>query len=210
MGSRVLHLRIKDNTLVACLDYIEDKTSVTDAVKRTLEAFTLAMVSSGKLPRHSQKEIDQILISSKVVVPEVEISLESVAQFIPKNEEEENITRIAREVEEMIESAATPHVQETVEIREASETEGRPKISINLFQQYRETFDSLRRLAPKDRFIEQVQVLLIKATDGVITEKDKLFVAALEIVYTNLSKDLWGTEEALHKIQQLIAMHQED
>src|SRR6185295_18395250 len=69
MSSRVLHLRVKDWVLVGCLEFVEDKVSVTDAVRRSLEAFILVLQRQGKLQKYTQTQVDERLFELKLAIP---------------------------------------------------------------------------------------------------------------------------------------------
>lgn len=211
MTSRVIHLRMKDRILVGCLDYIEDKTSVADSVKRTLDAFITAMQESGKLPKRTPREIQDILMKNKILpLPEVEIDLESVKGFVDEDVNIDAITAIAREVEEAIQSSSTPEVRTSVNITERPADEQSPKrITLNLFAQPRTPIAELRQRAPKDRFIEQSRIPT-EGLDDTERHKREVFIAAVEVAYTGISQDLWGTTGAENHIKGLIAMHRED
>jgi hypothetical protein len=108
------------------------------------------------------------------------------------------LAAVAAEVEGRIQDGATPRVSRSVDIgdTEAFDAEA-AGLRINLFEQPRDTIGSLKDRAPKDIYLSEVN-----------EQTPPEIIAAIEIVYTNLPIDLWGTDHAKAQITQLVAMHE--
>jgi hypothetical protein len=214
--SKVVHIRLKDWALVGCLDYVTDKTSVSDAVRRTLETFILFLQKQGKIPTHSQDSLASLLERNNLIEPESSDNndLEALDSLLYQTREDrsqqkggESFESIAARVEQQIRAASVPDVRQSVELGEPDSDDLTGEQTLNLFEQERIPFNILKRDAPKDRFIEQGTSYLLHPDK--MTDEQRVFIAALEIVYTNMPKDLWGTEKALLQINSLIAIHKE-
>jgi hypothetical protein len=109
-------------------------------------------------------------------------------------------------VERRIEEGATPAIS-LGDVGEIAERTPIEEERVNLFDIDRYPIDKLNRMAPKDRFIEQAILLLMKDKAEGITAQQKLFIPALEIVYSSIPQGDWGTTHAEAKINDLIRLH---
>lgn len=124
----------------------------------------------------------------------------SFAEHTPEGDPD-YLAAIAAEVEGRIQGASTPKVGREVEIDD-TETEEvvEEGIWINLYNQPRKNLAALAALGSKD-------ILIAEASHP---EASKLFVAALEVVYSHLPQDQWGSETAKNHIAELIKLHKEE
>lgn len=199
--SRILRLKAKDWMICGCLDFIKDPTDLADAVRRSVETFILAMQSQGRIPKRSQDEIDEILATE---VDTLDIDVSGVDEYVDQTEEAARaarITELATQAGANIDRSATPQIRETVTLNENSPQAERPTTRISLFKQPRRSFADLKRESPKDRFIEEAVGYKEDSYE------QRLFVAALEIVYSNLPKDIWGSDRAGEEITKMIKLH---
>lgn len=137
-------------------------------------------------------------------------TITGIARYVPQSDEEERataerISAVANEAERFIAAASTPSVRKDFKIEEIVSTEPRTTPGISLFKQERTPFSTLKGISPKDQYIEQA--ISFTKGDGTVTQAGKIFIAALELAYTNLPKDLWGTAMAKQEIDKLIMMH---
>lgn len=110
------------------------------------------------------------------------------------------LAAVAAEVEGRIQDGATPKVGRAVKMEEdAIDSEPEEGMWIDLFKQPRRPLIELALVAPKD-------ILITEASES----ENKLFVAALEIVYSNLAPDQWGSDRAKQHIADLIKLHKEE
>jgi len=185
--SKVLHIRLPDWVVVGCIDLIEDRKSVVDAVRRSLEGFIRAMQRRGDVPTYSQAELDEKLNYYKLR----ELPARSIAD-------------IAEEAERLIQGDSTPRVGRKLEIDESPDTEVQDKAVIDLHDIERRPFGELKEEAPKDRLIEYVTALAQENEKA-----SEIYKTALEIVYSNLPKSEWGGERAQKLIKDLLGMHRD-
>lgn len=107
---------------------------------------------------------------------------------------------LAAEVEGRIQGGSTPNVARDVDVQEVTdESPDEFGDKINLLEQPR---DSLADL--KERIVGEDP--LVKAAEE---SGNPVAIAALEIVYTNLSPELWGSDMAAKHISRLMSMHYE-
>lgn len=216
MTSKVVHIRLKDWALVGCLEFITDKTSVSDAVRRTLETFILVLQKQGRLAEHTPEEVEAILRRNKLLGDESDTTndpfdFESIiaqTREEPTKSDTPNFAAIGEELEKRIQLSAVPDVREAVTLKEPDTVEEASVFSVNLLHQPRLPLQALKRQAPKDRFIEQATGIM--AVPDKVTKDQEIFIAAVEVAYTNLPSDLWGSERAFQEITQLIKLHRED
>lgn len=196
MDTRTLQIHLKDDVIVSCMDYTK-VMDATDATRRTLEAFVLALRARDKVPTRSPEEIQKIL---------GEIDVDEVMQYVEltaENKTDDRIAQAAAAVEKHIATASTPQVREDITLSEADTLETRQIPKINLFTQERKAFAELKTQAPKDRFIEEA----VGYPEG---KGRDVYIAAVEVVYSNLPKDLWGSEKARQEIATLVLLHSEE
>ena len=77
--------------------------------------------------------------------------------------------------------------------------ENKKIVKCNLFSMSREKLEDLSKQAPKDRLIQLANE----------NKDNKVFIVALEIVYSKLPISMWGSEVAEMQIQNLQDMHSE-
>lgn len=139
----------------------------------------------------------------------LEYLLELVTADMSQEEGEtpEDITAIAKELEATIRHKATPIVSKPVEITEVDEA-SQPRYVINLYSVAHRTFESLEAQAPLDRLMVKAKGMIMSCKEEEsLAEPDRLWITALQIVYTNLSKDFWGTPKAEADINILLSIH---
>ena len=104
--------------------------------------------------------------------------------------EQIRIKKLLRQQALQLNSQATPRVAREFEINEDTGQVSNARTVISLFKQPRRSLIDLKRESPKDRFIEE----LVAIKEG--SYEQRLHTATLEVVYSNLPKDLWGSERA--------------
>lgn len=189
-------INLPADIIAGCMDFSEDN-DIQGAIERTLTAFISLMKTRGKVPERSEEEIESMM-SLMHAISEDDI-FDGVEEFIPKKKT--GTEDIGTQVERHIDSIATPNakVEGKVSITEAAD---KPvPLKVNLFDQHRRTFVELQRESPKDRFIEQIRDNKLKGV------KDDLLIASVEIAYTHLPKELWGSLRAEETIKQLYNSH---
>ena len=205
--SKVLHIRLPDWVVVGCIDLIEDRKSVVDAVRRSLEGFIRAMQRRGDVPTYSQAELDEKLNYYKLrELPELQLDIGEFRDAIRAvaTTPARSIADIAEEAERLIQGDSTPRVGRKLEIDESPDTEVQDKAVIDLHDIERRPFGELKEEAPKDRLIEYVTALAQENEKA-----SEIYKTALEIVYSNLPKSEWGGERAQKLIKDLLGMHRD-
>lgn len=107
------------------------------------------------------------------------------------------LAAIAAEVEGRIQGGSTPKVGRDVEVQEIdSESCVSDVITIDLEQQPRGNLAIFLGTNPSDPYIL-----------AALEKRDPVYIAAVEIIYSNISCDLWGTDVAGKQIDMLLSMH---
>lgn len=121
---------------------------------------------------------------------------------------------LAREAEELLNAAATPSVAKAVEVGEGEKPE-KPLLKINLFHQDRShDIMDLLEIRPDDEILKRFAVALREGhAPGSVVEIEgeaKVWAAAIELVYTHLPHDLWGSEAAAKAVKQFVDQHSDE
>ena len=201
--TRVIHCRLKDKTIMGCRDLLlgsghnVDGVPMSSIVRDALEGIIDFMVKKEQLPNYP----DVTTALNMVYTPDednTDFGLDGLMQSM-KGEisEDELVKHLAKEATRHIEESSSPDIAEDVIISEG--VEEIPKLKYNIFKLQRDSLEELTKMAPKDRLIQ-----LANREDA-----SKLFIAALEVTYSNLSISIWGSEVAEMQIQNLVDMHSE-
>lgn len=197
-----LNVDIPTSDIAGCIDFLEQAAdSIPQAIQDVISAFVAAMRAKGAIPTRHDSEyanmVDQLTQWQ-------DDPLDSVKAFLPRRTTPSD--SIGQEVERAIESAATPRVGQVFHVMEKVEEVPEQKTLINVYEQLRMTLAELRAVAPKDRLIEQAWGM-IQAGGPLLDPEKRLFIAALELTYSFLSKDFWGTPKAEEQIKKFISIH---
>jgi hypothetical protein len=206
MTAYTITVNLDDTAIAGCLEFTGFQHGASESVKRTLQAFIKTMQSKARLTQYDQETLDA-LMSANSVSEQLDDLFSDVRKFLDTSTVD---AKVGEEVEASIAKASTPTVTKgTVEVHDRVATEITPEVQrVNLFDHFRRRVEELAKVAPKDRFIEQVMTLKkMWATGTPIKLEDKVFVASVEIVYTNLPRDLWGSLKAEMNIKDLMVIH---
>jgi hypothetical protein len=188
--------------------------SVPTAIRSTLEGLMRWLVSEGQLPEentHNEEELEKIyraMFQDARGAPNftsLTIQVEPEKSEAPQNLESPTSDDVnpSDPVDlEAITAAVEQRAQQMIEskvLRQSDpiETADIPDIHTDLMSVNRMDIKTLAKIAPKD-------VLIEKCVKGIV---DPIFLTAVEIIYTKLSPDLWGTSTAEGAIQNLIKHH---
>lgn len=118
---------------------------------------------------------------------------------------------LAREAEELLNAAATPEVKTSVEIGEG-EKPTKPLNRINLFAQATKSLEELWIQKRDDEILKKaMEVSTAAATNSAeLSYPERVLIAAVELVYTHLPLDMWGSEVAQEQIKLFMAQHSEE
>lgn len=203
-------IELPDEILAGCVDFSGYPPTLAKAVEDTTTAFVKAMISKGRIP---PMVWDNVLRPYRELPPEDSATendlFDEVKSFLPRGEPGSGkVASIAQTVEETIIKASTPNVAKEVQIVNGPIPKDAP-IKINLYEQDRTPLGELRQKAPKDRFIEKAWNITLKVvSENKITDVESLFITAVEIAYTHLPSNEWGTEKAEETINKLVLMHE--
>ena len=202
--TRVIHCRLKDKTIMGCRDLLlgsghnVDGVPMSSIVRDALEGIIDFMVKKGQLPNYP----DVTNALNRVYTPEEEDNTDfSLGDLMRSMQgtvsEDELVKHLTKEATRHIEESSSPDIAEEVVISE--DVEKPITAPINVFNVSRDTLENLTKKAPKDRLIQMAN------------EKDqsKIFIAILEVVYSELPISMWGSEIAEMQIQNLRDMHSE-
>ena len=201
--TRVIHCRLKDKTIMGCRDLLlgsghnVDGVPMSSIVRDALEGIIDFMVKKGQLPNYP----DVTTALNMVYTPEednTDFGLDGLMQSM-KGEisEDELVKHLTKEATRHIEESSSPDIAEEVVITET--VENKKIVKCNLFSMSREKLEDLSKQAPKDRLIQLANE----------NKDNKVFIVALEIVYSKLPISMWGSEVAEMQIQNLQDMHSE-
>lgn len=202
MPSRVIHIRLEDSTLLGCHDIVKqggkDVTNLplSTVVRITIEALVRKMQQSDHIPIYDKDNLAKRLMELQIAMADPEIPFSPTELFEGEEESEDtSLSALALEVARQIEGEGEPDIKQEVVISDV-DIKPMPQMTLNIFKQDSKTFEEFNRLAPKDRFVEWA----IETNSDVVKK-------AVAICYTNLSSDLWGSEEAQAIIENLYKMH---
>ena len=201
--TRVIHCRLKDKTIMGCRDLLlgsghnVDGVPMSSIVRDALEGIIDFMVKKEQLPN----DPDVTTALNMVYTPDednTDFGLEGLMQSM-KGEisEDELVKHLTKEATKHIEESSNPDIAEEVVITET--VENKKIVKCNLFSMSREKLEDLSKQAPKDRLIQLANE----------NKDNKVFIVALEIVYSKLPLSMWGSEVAEMQIQNLQDMHSE-
>jgi len=218
MTTRVVHLRVKETTIVSCFDIIERFTnqsavgmSGATAIRRSIEAFVQFLQSQDRIPTYmTTAALENRLAELHQQGTEIDISLEdSVASLMKafnETKEEEStddvVRRLAAQAEDMIrnDGIAIP-VGEAIMV-DASEVERAPIEYLDLTRQPRYTEQEVRLLAtPSDPLVYKMRANLPEKPRS---PEEEAYVLALCNVYKFMDHTLWGTAVAAKAILKLM------
>lgn len=189
MPTKVLHLRLEAEIIVGCMD-ASGIDIPTSAVRQCLEHMIKEWKKANAIPERTPDDIMYILNGheEKLEMPEI-----PPPGF--KEDYDSRFANIAAQAVEFMAKEGEPDVEEEITIMTAvAEVD---QIGTNLMDVDRRNIKYLSEEAPKDRFIEQA----MESPD------EEIFIAAVEIAYSNLPVDQWGTETAEKLISQLVKKH---
>jgi len=209
---KLIKIELDETVIMGCLDFVEQFDTVPDAIERTLQAFTNAMRVKGKIPERTPEEAHHLVNATLLRATEEDDPLSVVDDMLKQLPPRSNdISSISTEAERRIEEDSVPNLGRPVTLIDRGDGDiAIVQHKVNLFEQHRKTFITLRREAPKDRLIEQMATMIVKwelLGDEPIPLSDKVTVAALEIVYTYLPRELWSSLKAEEQIKQFIGQH---
>jgi hypothetical protein len=203
MPSRVIHIRVDDWVLLGCHDLIEAagkstvNLSMSTIVRDVLTAFVRKMQQNEDIPFYSREQIMDRLEELYKGELDIDIAFNPTDLFDIATTPQSEISAIAQEAADIIAGESEPEIVSDKVVNIADSPKKKEKtILIDIFKQPAVHFSKLQKQAPKDRFIEQAKEL-----------EDPIFTQAVRICYTNLGKDLWGSEEAGAIIMDLVKRH---
>lgn len=120
--------------------------------------------------------------------------------------EEVDAASLAREAEALLNAAATPQIKGRVEIGEGEKPTR--KFRIDLFKQEKKPIDQLIPRKSDDPVLVRAYNLAHQAKE--LTHGERVFVAAVELVYSNLPEEMWGTADSAAQIKLFSDSHEED
>lgn len=130
-------------------------------------------------------------------------------------EEPVDAAALAREAEDLLNEAATPDIRSSVHVGEEQAKIAKQMNKINLFKQDRDySVMDLIEGYPDDAILKNFAVRLsegrAKGEVVKIEGEAAVLAAAIEIVYSHLSHDMWGSESAVREIKNLVDFHSEN
>ena len=201
--TRVIHCRLKDKTIMGCRDLLlgsghnVDGVPMSSIVRDALEGIIDFMVKKEQLPNYP----DVTTALNMVYTPDennTDFGLDGLMRSMQGEiSEDELVKHLAEEATRHIEESSSPNIAEEVVITET--VENKKIVKCNLFSMSREKLEDLSKQAPKDRLIQLANE----------NKDNKVFIVALEIVYSKLPISMWGSEVAEMQIQNLQDMHSE-
>ncbi len=201
-NSRVVHCRLKDDTILGCRDLLlgsdhkVDGMPMSSIVRVALEGIIDFMIRKGQLPSYpdATTALNMVYVAENPTDPE--FGLEGLMESMKGGISEDTlISQLAEEATRQIEEASIPNIAEDVNI--ADDVEPTPKTKIDIFELNRDSLIALTIIAPKDRLIQLANE----------SGANKIFIAALEATYTNLPVSMWGSEIAEIQIKNLQDNH---
>ena len=190
MPSKILHLRLEAEIIVGCMD-ASGIDSPTRAVRDCLQYMVTVWKDRKAIPERTPEDIENLLRQETTpgVIPDIPVRDDSDAV------EDNRYADLAAQAVKFMEQEGEPDIEEAVSILASTAIANQPKV--DLFTVRRKTLSELRELCPKDRILQDLKD----------ENADRLFVTAVEIVYSNLPIDQWGTSAAERLIDDLVKKH---
>lgn len=203
MNNTSIKLLLPNDVIGGCMDF-SGESHPDVAIVNTLTAFINLMKARGKVPSRTPEEYDTMVKLITRFDDNADM-FEDIDTFLPK---QASVTDIAAEVERRITEGAVPKatIGEVGDIGEQTPIE---RETVNLFDIPSELkLAQLKKMAPKDRLIELAIDIENRMLLGVpVTDREKLLLPAIEIVYSSTIQQDWGSAHAEAKVSSLIQMH---
>jgi len=201
--TRVIHCRLKDRTIVGCIELLKNSghdlstIPMSSIVRDALEGIIDFMIKKGQLLGCTNPtEILNGMYPREKDEEPIDFGFEGLIESLQGGlSEDELVSQLTEEAVRQISDSSKPNVTQEVTVSES--VENKKIIKYNLFSMNREKLKDLSKLAPKDRLIQLANE----------HKDDKVFIAALEVVYSELPISMWGSEVAEMQIKNLQNVH---
>ena len=188
--TRVIHLRLKDESLLGCMDLLEQAGMTTKdlpkatIVARSIEALISQLIQNKKLPDYANPTAElesRFKITTEVMLPSVTIPEITEEHPIPDTTLRDMIkSRVDQLTKPADLSLPEETFNENFEVGEVKDMLSKP---INIAETDMMPMDAIKQIAPKDRYVEE-------------SEGNNLMAIAVQIVYAQLPAQDWGSEMA--------------
>ena len=198
---RTVHIRMKDETIVKCLDMLEIMGGIStkgmptsSAVNQALEALLRGVQG---IPVRSDEEIKARM--SEASPSETPAAGQGIVPVFDapedQDEEETPMSLLKKHVERQVQEMSSPQLEVPLSVKSPDEVEDIPDdIRVDFSKAKRLPFDKIKKSCPKDRLVEEA-------------ENNPHLIAALEIVYANIPIDMWGGPKAEELVREIYNQH---